>query len=214
MQEVSKRIGNLSAARQQLLRQRLRQRDASERDGRGRRLVAYVVCDPARADGDELRRHVRDHLPVHMVPSVFVHLDSWPLTPSGKIDYKALPDPEPTQRMPIDSIAAPTSPMETLLAGIWQEVLEVDQVSVHDNFFDLGGHSLLSVQVVKMLEQQTGMRLSPLDLMAQTLGQFATLCEQHEQRESRDVERPTSGGIITRARRLFKRRPPRKRGSA
>ena len=116
------------------------------------RLVAYVVPRPAaELDVAELRRWLQAELPEHMVPSAFVRLEALPLSSNGKIDRKALPDPGPG---PLDSVAeyvAPRNPLEETLARVWAEVLELERVGVHDNFFDLGGHSLQSVQLVSRL---------------------------------------------------------------
>jgi acyl carrier protein len=81
------------------------------------------------------------------VPGQFVVLDAWPLTPNGKIDRNALPDPEQNRPALDVGYAAPETEVEQALAGIWQEVLRVERVGTDDNFFDLGGHSLLMLQV-------------------------------------------------------------------
>ena len=122
-------------------------------DAAGRlRLVAYVVPRAAaELEVAELRRWLQAELPEYMVPSAFVMLEALPLSSNGKIDRKALPDPGPG---PLDSVAeyvAPRNPLEETLARVWAEVLELERVGVHDNFFDLGGHSLQSVQLVSRL---------------------------------------------------------------
>lgn len=112
-----------------------------------KRLVAYLVS-PDRPTAADLRSFLREKLPDYMVPSAFVFLDAFPLTPNGKIDRNALPQPD-EQKSAVDVNSASTlSPIEEKLAGIWREVLRVDHVSVGDNFFDLGGHSLLAIQVM------------------------------------------------------------------
>ncbi|WP_054775093.1 hypothetical protein [Methylogaea oryzae] len=85
--------------------------------------------------GDALREFLRETLPDYMVPSVIMPLERLPLTPNGKIDRKALPEPEAPER----ELVAPRNAGEEILAGLWQEVLGVEQVGVTDNFFDLGG---------------------------------------------------------------------------
>src|SRR5262249_5282245 len=77
-----------------------------------------------------------------------------------------------------DTTSAPYTPLEALIAALWQEVLHVERVRVQDNFFDLGGHSLLSVQVIDKLKTNLGVQLSPRDLVGQTLGQLAATCEE------------------------------------
>lgn len=113
------------------------------------RLVAYVV--PAGRPGptsDALRRLLGSTLPAHMVPSTFVTLDSLPLTPTGKVDRKALPAPARARPDLGSPPVAPRNPMEAQLAAIWQEVLGLERVGIHDGFLDLGGDSLLASRIV------------------------------------------------------------------
>jgi acyl carrier protein len=114
-----------------------------------KRLVAYLV--PSKKPGpstSELRSLLKEKLPDYMIPSVFVMLDTLPLTPAGKVDRKALPFPSSARPELDTSFVAPTTPVEEELAKIWAEVLSLDQVGIQDNFFDLGGHSLLATQVI------------------------------------------------------------------
>ena len=114
-----------------------------------RRLVAYVVPRAsAGPDVAELRPLAPAALPEYMVPSAFVTLDALPLSPNGKIDRKALPEPAPGLLDPAAEYVAPRDPLEETLARVWADVLELERVGIHDNFFDLGGHSLQSVQLV------------------------------------------------------------------
>jgi amino acid adenylation domain-containing protein len=116
------------------------------------RLVAYVVPEPPEALASrhalaqELRRHLQDRLPAYMIPSALVVLESFPLTPNGKVDRKALPAPGRGERG--GSPAAPRTPMEEVLAGVWSEVLGLERIGAGEDFFALGGHSLLAVQVL------------------------------------------------------------------
>ena len=105
-----------------------------------KRLIAYYVASEA-LEVSELRAHLKHQLPEYMVPGMWVQLQVLPLTPSGKIDRKALPAPE--GRPQIGGYVAPRTPLEQTLARIWAEVLHLEQVGVEDNFFELGGHSLL-----------------------------------------------------------------------
>ncbi|MFD1832036.1 non-ribosomal peptide synthase/polyketide synthase [Streptomyces desertarenae] len=141
------------------------------------RLVAYVV--PAEgADGQlppaELREHLAGLLPPHMVPSVFVPLERLPLTPSGKTDRRALPDPGPAHTA-AGPRTAPRTDTERRIARIWADVLGVEEVGADDNFFHLGGDSILSMQVVSRLRRD-GLHLATRDLFThQTVAELATV---------------------------------------
>jgi amino acid adenylation domain-containing protein len=125
-------------------------------DARGdARLIGYVT-KTAEADGTAgPREALQTVLPTYMVPTAVVELDDFPMTPNGKIDRNALPDPVPVRSVAAES-PGPASPDEALLAAIWAEVLQVDSVGVHDNFFDLGGHSLLAFQLASRASAATG----------------------------------------------------------
>ena len=112
-----------------------------------RRLVAYVAPASAAAQAGELRGFLKERLPAYMLPSAFVFVDAFPLTPNGKLDRNALPAPERRSPELDGSYVAPRTPTEEVLASIWCEVLNLKQVGVHDNFFEFGGHSLLAVQL-------------------------------------------------------------------
>ena len=111
-------------------------------------LVAYLLPNQGSPlSVDELRNFLKAKLPNYMIPAVFVILDSLPLTPTGKVDRKALPAPDLVRPAAGEAFVSPRTPVEKVVAKIWADVLGVDQVGVHDNFFDLGGHSLLATQV-------------------------------------------------------------------
>jgi amino acid adenylation domain-containing protein len=115
--------------------------------GEDRRLIAWAVpVEGAAPDPAELRRHLSGRLPAYMVPAAVVVLDALPLTGNGKLDHRALPDPEPVGDA--ESFVAPRTPAEELLAGVWSEVLGVPRIGVHDDFFALGGHSLRATRVI------------------------------------------------------------------
>ncbi|MFH8989500.1 non-ribosomal peptide synthase/polyketide synthase [Streptomyces sp. NPDC017940] len=141
------------------------------------RLVAYVV--PATAEpGDlpvaELRDHLAGLLPPHMVPSVFVPLDHLPLTPNGKTDRRALPEPGPAHTGG-GPHTPPRTNTERRVARIWSDVLGVDDIGAYDNFFHLGGDSILSMQVVSRLRRE-GLHLATRDLFThQTVAELATV---------------------------------------
>ena len=124
------------------------------------RLVGYVTsADPSRpAPAEELRADLLEHLPEHMVPPVLVALEALPQLPNGKIDRKALP--APTESGTPTPGAAPRGRAEETLAEIWRQVLQLDTVAADDNFFTLGGDSILSIQVVSRANRE-GFRLTP-----------------------------------------------------
>ncbi|MEV7939326.1 amino acid adenylation domain-containing protein [Kitasatospora sp. NPDC088264] len=129
----------------------------------GRRLVAYVTPEPgADLRTEALAAHLRGLVPGYMVPDVFVVLDRMPLTPNGKVDRGALPAPEPAPAGEVEPVE-PVTGAERTLAGIWAEVLGAGQIGVHDNFFALGGDSILSLQVVARA-RQAGLRLTSKDV--------------------------------------------------
>jgi amino acid adenylation domain-containing protein/thioester reductase-like protein len=130
----------------------------------GKRLVAYVtVRDGIRPGADELRAHLKEALPEHMAPSAFVVLPAMPMTPSGKLNRRALPAPEQGAYV-AEQYQPPDGPVEQALAEMWREVLQVDRVGRLDSFFDLGGHSLLALKALLRLNQSFGCTLRVLDL--------------------------------------------------
>jgi amino acid adenylation domain-containing protein/thioester reductase-like protein len=114
-------------------------------------LVAYVV--QSQKPASNLQGFLREQLPSYMVPTAFVLLETLPLTPNGKIDRRALPAPDIKQSEREGFFVAPRSPIEEVLAGIWGQVLGIEQVGIYNNFFELGGHSLLATQVISRLRQ-------------------------------------------------------------
>lgn len=155
-----------------------------EQSAEDRRLVAHVVpADDAYATGSELRKHVQERLPDYMVPRHFVEVPELPLTPNGKVDRDALPDPFRAGSSGREEKVAPRTETEHVVAEIWRELLGREDVGVHDNFFDLGGHSLLVMKAVDRIESRLGVSLSPRVLGFDTLTQIAAACV--EQRSSR-----------------------------
>jgi aspartate racemase len=127
-------------------------------------LVAYVVPTSGPLRVKELRRFLNEQLPDYMVPSAFMMLDPLPMTPSGKIDRRALPTPDRNRPELEDDFTPSQSPMEQQIAAIWSEVLDIEQIGRHDNFFELGGHSLLATRVVSRITQQLKVHL-PLRIL-------------------------------------------------
>ncbi len=160
-------------------------------------LIAYILQNHQPIPvAEELRNFLRQQLPDYMVPAHFVTLRSWPLTQSGKIDRKALPDPVEMRSPSAATLVKPRTEIETLLANIWQEVLKLDKIGIHDNFFDLGGHSLAMAKVHSRLCEELNREISIVELFKYptiySLGQFlqqqddqTPKFQQQQQRASR-----------------------------
>ncbi len=147
------------------------------------RLVAYLIANGDRLPtSSEMRAHLRESAPDYMTPSIFVEIDKLPLTPSGKIDRNALPDPFASSFSPASAYEAPATNAEKLIADIWRQVLKVQKVGVNDNFFELGGHSLLALRVAALVKTSTGWRMDPRTLYFQTLRQVAAQSDASESR--------------------------------
>jgi len=129
------------------------------------RLLAYVVAKSnLRPSAAELRQFLQEQLPEYMVPADFIVLDEWPRTANGKIDLQALSSPP---EAPAESKAVykpPQNELEQLIAGLWQEVLFVEAIDRDDNFFDLGGHSLLLMKVNLKLKHHCGKEISLVEM--------------------------------------------------
>jgi len=125
-----------------------------------------------------LQGHLHEHLPDYMVPGAFVLLERFPLTPSGKLDRRALPMPDGVRPELAAAYVAPRSELEEALAEIWSEVLGLERIGVHDNFFDLGGHSLLATQVVSRIRKHLEIEVPLRSLFEiRTLAELAELVE-------------------------------------
>jgi amino acid adenylation domain-containing protein/non-ribosomal peptide synthase protein (TIGR01720 family) len=138
-----------------------------------KRLAAYVVAQEQgpRPSGAELREYLRGRLPDYMVPSHFVFLERLPLTPTGKLDRKALPRPE--RENEAGEYAGPRTPAEEILCAVWAKVLKLKRVGIHDNFFELGGDSILSIQIVSRANQ-AGLNIKPKHVFQhQTIAELA-----------------------------------------
>jgi aspartate racemase len=145
---------------------------ATEDQPGNKRLVAYCVSNSEQSITSELRSFLKTKLPDYMIPSTFVQLDVFPLTPNGKVDRRALPKPEQTRLELAETFVSPRDDLEIKLTQIWQNVLGVQPISIRDNFFELGGHSLLAVQLVNQINQIIG-----TDIPLVTLFQLATIEE-------------------------------------
>ncbi|MFC1718136.1 AMP-binding protein [Candidatus Poribacteria bacterium] len=166
---------------------------AREYKAGGQRLVVYIVPQRQHAPTvTALRRELAEQFPDYMIPSVFVTLDALPLTATGKIDRLALPDPG-AERPELDTpFVAPRSPVEETLAEIWSQVLDLDEVGVHDSFFELGGHSLLVTQIVSRVASTFRVKV-PLRSLFQspTVADIAVVISQNQlaEMEHKDIDR-------------------------
>lgn len=141
-----------------------------------KRLVAYLAGDQEKINTEDLRRFLRAKLPDYMIPALWVFLDALPLTPNGKVDRQKLPEPEMTLTSKQEFVA-PQTKNEQFLAQIWQDVLGVKQVSRYDRFFEIGGDSILSIQVVA-LARQGGLKITPRQIFQYpSLAELATVAD-------------------------------------
>lgn len=157
-----------------------------------KRLVGYVAPESGQWSGTDdefvahLRAYLADRLPDFMIPPVFVVQPSFPLTLSGKIDRNALPEPDGV-RINLSDYVAPRTPAEELLADIWAQVLGVERVGLNDNFFDLGGHSLVTMQLVSRIRKALGIELPLAEVFqAGTLAEMAELVEREGRQEGNE----------------------------
>ncbi|MCK4359258.1 MAG: amino acid adenylation domain-containing protein [Candidatus Cloacimonetes bacterium] len=128
-------------------------------------LVAYVVSKKKQVSiSSELRCFLKQRLPDYMVPSNFVIIDSLPITPNGKVDRHALPEPDKVRHELEKTFVAPRNELELRLTKIWEKVLCIKNIGVRDNFFDMGGHSLLAVRLFSQIEKTTGRNLPLITL--------------------------------------------------
>jgi amino acid adenylation domain-containing protein len=149
-------------------------------DSGEKRLVAYLLLQPNHTvTTDQFRTHLQQRLPDYMIPSTFVVLDRLPLTASGKVDRRQLPAPGEGRPDLAESYVAPRTPLEQEVARIWEQVLKVKKVGVHDNFFDLGGNSMAAVRLMAQVHKELGPQL-PLSALFQrgTIEHLASLLQE------------------------------------
>ncbi|MEJ6981954.1 amino acid adenylation domain-containing protein [Pedobacter sp. P351] len=150
---------------------------AREDSSGNRRLVGYVVPEGT-FDKQNLQTYLQEKLPEYMVPSLWVELDRIPLTPNGKTDKKALPEPDMSGQQSQEYIA-PGTETEQKLASIWQELLGAQQIGIHDNFFELGGHSLLAMRVISSIRRELKADVAIKDLfMRPTISQMGLYLDE------------------------------------
>jgi len=140
-------------------------------------LVAYFVG----GNIEDLRHYLKSKLPNFLIPSAFVPLSKLPLTPNGKLDRRSLPEPQ-TLHFTLNNQEQPRTPTEEIVAGVWSQVLEIEEVGIHDNFFDLGGHSLLATQVISRLLKVIDVKVPVQTLFAgPTVAELAAYINQEYQ---------------------------------
>lgn len=154
--EIETKIGNYDGVQENVLLLR-------EDNPGDQRLVSYIMTNDKNFDTSELKSFLRQQLPEYMVPSDIVILDSFPQTPNGKIDRKALPSPQETKQSTIEYVA-PEDELEKNIAALWQKTLQLEKIGVNDNFFDLGGHSLLIVKLHSQLKNLINQPIALTDL--------------------------------------------------
>ncbi len=164
-----------------------------------KRLVAYVVLQQQQPDVRTLLyQYAAENLPISMVPSLFVLLDALPLAPNGKLDRHALPTPQfEYQERDHTTAIAPRTELEAILVQIWSQVLNVPEISIHDNFFSLGGDSILSIQVISRAAQ-AGLHLTPKQLFQhQTIAQIAQVAQYNLAADPINLEIPSGPVPLT-----------------
>ena len=141
-----------------------------------KRLVAYIVIDNRQISISELSAFLSEKLPNYMVPAAFVFLEKMPLTPNGKVNRRALPVPEMSRRDFETEFVAPRNTLELKISQIWSQIINVQPIGIQDNFFEIGGHSLLAVRLITKIEQQFERKL-PLTTLFQnpTIEKLASL---------------------------------------
>ncbi len=158
--------------------------------GKEKRLVGYVVTRPgSEVSVAELREAVRGQLPEYMVPSAVVVLEKLPLNANGKVDKRALPEPEYTAVAVNADCVGPRTPVEEVLCGIWSELLQVERVGIRDNFFELGGHSLLATQAMSRVREALGAEV-PLRVLFESPTLEALASEVEATRRRQELKAP------------------------
>ena len=145
-----------------------------------KRLVAYLIATQGPAPAtSELRSFLQEQLPEYMLPSAFVFLDAFPQTPNGKVDRRALPAPQHTRPEQREDYVAPRTSIEEAVRGFWSQILKIEQIGIHDDFFELGGDSLMAMQVISRLRRFLQIEL-PLARVfeARTIAKLAKIIEQ------------------------------------
>jgi acyl carrier protein len=159
-------------------------------NGDDKRLVAYLITtDQSREAIGDLRHFLKTKLPSYMVPAAFEVIDEFPLTSSGKINRRALPEPQFNREANDATLDLPSTPLEEMLLAAWREVLKVDQIGVNENFFDLGGHSLLAARLVSNIRSTLEVELNMVDVFeAPTISDLAAMLYPRVAQTESDTE--------------------------
>ena len=190
------RVNQLSDEQRKLLAEKLSSEIQSKRGAE--RLVAYVSAE-SDLNIQALKNHLEDHLPNYMIPHQIVQLSQIPKLPNGKVDLKELPSPE-LAKQPVSEESVSSNEVESMLCKIWEEVLEFEPVGLTDNFFEIGGDSILSIQIVAKA-REVGINFTPNQLFQhQTISELAKSIEglkeaspSSEEPEQREPSRSTGG---------------------
>lgn len=169
----------------------------ADKDRFDKRLVAYIIPQNGiTINQQQLKDYLKEHLPDYMLPAALTILNTLPLTSNGKVDRQALPAPDTDRSLKLATFVMPRDSLELELVQIWEEVMNVRPIGVTDNFFDIGGHSLLAVRLMALIQQQFGREL-PLSILFQsgTIEHLATIlrCETSSRSWSPLVGIQTSG---------------------
>ena len=178
-----------------------------EEDFGDKRIVAYITLQAGQDFSEiDLRQHLKKKLPEYMLPSIFVKMDTMPLTPNGKIDRKSLPHPKINRPELVQEFIQPQNELQKSISRLWSKILKIDKIGIDDNFFDLGGDSLLSVQLVMLLEKEMKTEIPVVKFFQYpTIRNFADYIERKHSPQQHSQSKLESRALLQR-RALAKRR--------
>ena len=159
--------------------------------GNDQRLIACVIYrENEEPTASELRSHLREVLPDYMLPQHFIAMHQFPVTASGKLDRKKLSASEEQTLASTQQYTAPSTRTEQVLVDIWSKALQRDSISVDSQFFDIGGHSLLALEVILEIEQSCQIRFAPQDMWVNTLEQLAAKIDASQSLGGQPIQQP------------------------
>ena len=179
-----------------------------------KRLIAYIITEENQeTDTSELRQFLKTRLPDYMVPSGFVFISQFPLTPNGKIDRKALPAPGDTEQDSAKVFIEPQTETEKKLAAIWCNALKIKRIGIDDNFFELGGNSLVAAMLISSINSNFGVRMALRTIFEkQTLLEIASEIEKHVITDG-EIQKKSRPSPISIPIRMFSLSPTARKGS-